>query len=64
LPEVLPHACRAGLKITYIAVNFRPGHSEVSARNVTSNAVTDNRGASLRPDRKGLPALSDGNHRR
>ncbi len=37
--EVLSHARRAGLKIIYIVVNFRPGYPEVSPRNVNFNAV-------------------------
>jgi len=37
--EVLAHARRAGLKIIYIVVNFRPGYPEVSPRNVNFNAV-------------------------
>jgi nicotinamidase-related amidase len=37
--EALAHARRAGLKIIYIVVNFRPGYPEVSPRNVNFNAV-------------------------
>jgi nicotinamidase-related amidase len=37
--EVLDHARRAGLKVIYIVVNFRPGYPEVSPRNVNFNAV-------------------------
>lgn len=37
--EVLTHARRAGLKIIYIVVNFRPGYPEVSPRNVNFSAV-------------------------
>ncbi len=37
--EVLAHARRAGLKVIYIVVNFRPGYPEVSPRNANFNAV-------------------------
>ena len=37
--EVLGHARRAGLKVIYIVVNFRPGYPEVSPRNANFNAV-------------------------
>jgi nicotinamidase-related amidase len=37
--QVLTDARRAGLKIIYIVVNFRPGYPEVSPRNVNFNAV-------------------------
>jgi nicotinamidase-related amidase len=37
--EVLEHARRAGLKVIYIVVNFRPGYPEVSPRNANFSAV-------------------------
>lgn len=37
--EVLNHARRAGLKVVYIVVNFRPGYPEVSPRNANFSAV-------------------------
>ncbi len=36
---VLAHARRAGFKVIYIVVKFRPGYPEVSPRNVNFNAV-------------------------
>jgi nicotinamidase-related amidase len=37
--QVLAHARRAGLKIVYIVVGFRPGYPEVSPRNTNFSAV-------------------------
>jgi len=37
--EVLGHARRAGLKVIYIVVNFRPGYPEISPRNANFSAV-------------------------
>jgi nicotinamidase-related amidase len=37
--EVLTQARRAGLKVVYVVVNFRPGYPEVSPRNANFNAV-------------------------
>jgi nicotinamidase-related amidase len=37
--QVLGAARRAGLKVIYIVVSFRPGYPEISPRNVNFNAV-------------------------
>jgi nicotinamidase-related amidase len=37
--EVLGYARRAGLKVIYIVVNFRPGYPEISPRNTNFSAV-------------------------